>query len=243
MPNSGRRTAHRDTIMLKLIPQQNLKPSPQGGVNLRPGDSVPNLAVPRKLAFHGFLANLKYLLTERHPRISDDAKGGLFLPQHSRASLVDNLKECFRPAPKFANDAVQSLTGTASPGIKTEPQPLYLSLFRHIRDIIVPTKLPPLELTSTPVQVPDIWSKQKAFSGSRAVSVFLHAALVAAALVWSVRQVTTLDAPKTTTVLIAPPYWALRLRRTQRRHRPQRRRRPRTGPRTQSGSHSSCRES
>jgi len=191
--------------MLKLIPQPDLKPSPQDGVKLQPGDSVPNLAVPRKLAFHGFFANLKYLLTERHPRIPDHAKAGVFLPRHSRASLVDNLKEFFRPAPKFANDEVKSLTGAASPGIKAESHPLYLSLFRNIREVILPPKLPPLELTSKPVDVPDIWSKQKAFTGSRAVSAFLHASLIAAALVWSVRQVTTLDAPKTVTVLVAPP--------------------------------------
>lgn len=191
--------------MLKLITQPNSSPSRPDAVKLRPGGSVPNFAVPRKVVSQGFLANLKCLLTERHARTPGEANESALLPQHFRASLFDNLKECFRPAPKGTTDVVTSLRGAASPGIKIEPQPLYLSVFQNIRDVILPPKLPPLELTSKPVEVPEIWSKRKAFSGSRGVSLFLHAVLIAAALVWSIRQVTTLDAPKTATVLIAPP--------------------------------------
>jgi protein TonB len=36
-------------------------------------------------------------------------------------------------------------------------EPWYRSLFRNIRDTVNPPKLPPLELTSTPVPVQDIW--------------------------------------------------------------------------------------
>lgn len=190
--------------MLKLTTQPNLGSHPRE-VKLRPGDSVPNFAVPRNVVSQGFLANLKCLLTERGSRIPGGAQEGALLRQQFRASFADNLKECFRPAPKFTTDAVTSLRGAASPGIKIEPQPLYVSVFRNIRDVILPPKLPPLELTSKPVEVPELWSKQKAFSGSRAVSVFLHAVVIAAALVWSIRQVAILDAPKTATVLIAPP--------------------------------------
>lgn len=191
--------------MLKLITQPNLTAPRPAPMNLRPGQSAPNFALAQNVVSEGFLANLKYLLTKREVVIPADAKGSAFLAQHFRASFVDNLKECFQPTPKFTGNAVLSLRGMASPGIKIESQPLYVSVFRNIRDIMVPCNAPPLELTSKPMEVPEIWSKQKPFSGSRAASVFLHASLIAAALAFSIRQVTTPDAPKSATVLIVPP--------------------------------------
>jgi periplasmic protein TonB len=36
-------------------------------------------------------------------------------------------------------------------------EPFYKSLIQNVKDIINPPKLPPLELTSKPVEVKDIW--------------------------------------------------------------------------------------
>lgn len=190
--------------MLKLITQPNLRVSCSNRLNLRKGEFVPNFALPRNVVSDGVLANLRCLLTEMGGRVPDDAKGSAFLSQHFRATFADNLKECLRPTPKLAGDAVNSLRGATSPGIKIESQPIYVSVFRNIRDVIVPPKAPPLELTSKPMEVPEIWSKQKTFSGSRAASVFLHAGLIAGAMAFSIREVTNLDGPKSATVLIAP---------------------------------------
>src|SRR5436305_7702132 len=48
-------------------------------------------------------------------------------------------------------------------------EPMWKSLFRNVKEALFPEKLPPLRLTSRPVQVGDIWSrgnKKKATVGS-----------------------------------------------------------------------------
>lgn len=192
--------------MLKLITPPNLKDSSSGKVNLRPGGPAPNFAPPRHLRSDGFFANLKYLLTERHPRIPADDTGSAFRQHHFRASFVDNLLEHFRPAPKLTGETVVSLRGKAAPGIKIESQPLLLSVVTNIRDAVVPPKLPPLKLTSKPIEVPEIWSKPRKLSAARVVSVILHVGFAVLALTFGYHEVTNLDSAKpVTTVLIAPP--------------------------------------
>ena len=191
--------------MLKLIIQPTVKISRSVSANLRPSDSAPNFALARNVVSAGLIANLRYLLTARGVTIPGEAKGGAFLPQQFRASFLDNLKEFFRPAPRFTGDPVGSLRGIASPGIKIESQPLYLSILQNIRDAIAPPKLSPLDLTSKPVEIPEIWSKHRRLSVPNVVSVVLHVMLTVLVLVFTVRQVTNPDPVKPVTVLIAPP--------------------------------------
>ena len=191
--------------MLKLITQPTLKVSHPVGLNLRPSDSAPNFALARNVVSEGFLANLKYLLTEGRVVIPGKAEGSAFFAQHFRASFLDNLKVCFQPTPKFTCNVVPSLRGKASPGIRIESQPLYLSLFLNIRDIVAPPKLPPLELTSKPVEIPEIWSKHRRLSAANVVSVILHVSFTVLVFVFTFRQMTDPDLVKSATVLIAPP--------------------------------------
>jgi len=93
----------------------------------------------------------------------------------------------------------------ASPGINIESQPLYLSLLRNIREFVIPSKLPPLELTSKPIEVPEMWSKQRKLSGANLASMTLHVGFTVLAVAFTVRQVTNLDPVKPVTVLIAAP--------------------------------------
>lgn len=192
-------------MMLTLITRPNLKVSRPGGMNLRPCESAPNFALARNVVSEGFFANLKYLLTERGQKIPRDAKGGAFLAGHFRATFFDNLKECLRRTPRATGNTAYSLRGIASPGIKIESQPLYLSVSLSIRDIIVPPKLPPLELTSEPVEVPEIWSRRRKLSGANVASVMLHVSFTVLALAFTFRQVTHSDPVKSVTILIAPP--------------------------------------
>jgi protein TonB len=192
--------------MLKLIPPPNLEDSRSGKVNLRPGGSAPNFAPPRHLRSDGFFANLKYVLTHRHPKTLADDKASAFRQHHFRASFLDNLLEHFRPTPKLTGETVASLRGKAAPGIKIESQPLILSVVTNIRDAIFPPKLPPLELTSKSIEVPEIWSKPRKLSAARVVSVILHVSFAVLVLTFGYHEVTNLDPAKpVTTVLIAPP--------------------------------------
>lgn len=191
-------------MVLKLFPQSNLPMSDSGKLNLRMVDSAPNFGLARRHVSEGFFANLWFVLTHRPEKISGHATTA-FHARHFRSSFTENLKELFRPAPKIKRGTTSSLSGIASRPIKTESHPLALSLLVNIRDAILPSRLPPLELTSEPVDVPEIWSKRKKLTGSRVVSVIVHACLVAAVVVLAARQVTTPDPVKTVTVLIAPP--------------------------------------
>ncbi len=82
--------------------------------------------------------------------------------------------------------------------------PWFKSLVRSIREIIHPPKLPPLEVTSKPVAVKEIWGSyagQEKTAGFS--SVMIHAAVVAVLFTIGSNQAVQ-NAVKQTVVLIAP---------------------------------------
>jgi TonB family protein len=81
------------------------------------------------------------------------------------------------------------------------------SLLRNIKDWLFPEKLPPLRLTSRPVQVREIWthrSPKKAATGSLTVHAFFIAALLVASYI-SLHSTHTFVKPEEHVTLIAPP--------------------------------------
>ncbi|MDP9170925.1 MAG: energy transducer TonB [Acidobacteriota bacterium] len=56
--------------------------------------------------------------------------------------------------------------------------PWYKSLYQSLHDIVKPEKLPPLELTSRPVAVKDIWGLYGADPRTRFYSVAIHAGVI-----------------------------------------------------------------
>ena len=81
---------------------------------------------------------------------------------------------------------------------------VFVSLWKGIKETVNPTKLPPLEVTSRPIAVKDIWG-QTAGNESRSAmgSVFIHGGIVALLILLStskevqklVREITPLAAP------------------------------------------------
>src|SRR6266850_2563459 len=61
---------------------------------------------------------------------------------------------------------------------KNVEEPWFKSLFRNIKDTINPPKLPPLELTSKPVAVKDIWGLYGNKKESGLMSLAIHSAVV-----------------------------------------------------------------
>jgi len=57
--------------------------------------------------------------------------------------------------------------------------PWFVSLYRTVHDLIKPEKLPPLELTSRPIAVKDIWGKDDKDAQSKFISVGIHIAVFA----------------------------------------------------------------
>jgi len=61
--------------------------------------------------------------------------------------------------------------------------PLWQSLFTNIRESLFPKKLPPLQLTSRPVKVADMWGEYRFKKTSAGVSLVIHAAAIAG-IIW-----------------------------------------------------------
>lgn len=73
------------------------------------------------------------------------------------------------------NEADVHLTRLLVAGVE---EPWYRSLFQSIRDIVKPQKLPPLEVTSKPVAVKDIWGLYGKKRSSGVMSLVIHASVV-----------------------------------------------------------------
>src|SRR3954468_9617603 len=83
---------------------------------------------------------------------------------------------------------------------------LFTSLRTNIREALFPEKLPPLQLTSRPVKVRDIWGEYDYSKKSRSWSFVIHVAMVAGLIGVSVigaRQVTKAEEHQSVT-LVAP---------------------------------------
>src|SRR5205809_772115 len=80
------------------------------------------------------------------------------------------------------------------------------SLYRNVKDLLFPEKLPPLRLTSRPVPVREIWSKGH-HKKAAASSLMLHALMVAAVVgitILVVRATKVIAKPEEHVTLIAP---------------------------------------
>jgi len=101
---------------------------------------------------------------------------GAFRPESFGGGFSENLKEWFRPLPRFAR-------GGARSRMEVEWKPWYRVFWENLRDAIAPPKLPPLKVTSQPVKVRDIWSKDERLRQAQAVSFTVHAAVAVLLLV------------------------------------------------------------
>ena len=114
-----------------------------------------------------FFSNLKDFLTERRVKF----RGGqpaVFVPPSFGDGTGSNLKELFRRAPRGSVNSDLLVSWNAGFG----------GLWQNLRDLISPPKLPPLQTTSQPVAVPEIWSKNTQFTRVQALSVTIHVVLL-----------------------------------------------------------------
>lgn len=132
-------------------------------VVLPQGTSAPRLGGAQKPLSRGFISNLKDFLTERPIKVDKNAKGVVFTPPQYGGGVAENFKEWFKPTPK-----------AVSSRMTVDWQPSYKVLWQNVRDLISPPKLPPLQVTSKPVKVKEIWSKDKAFGPSQMIALGVH---------------------------------------------------------------------
>jgi protein TonB len=146
-----------------IAPKWSEPDTPPAKVVLPEGSSAPRLGGTQKPLSRGFVSNLKDFLTERPIKVSGSTEGAVFTPSGFGTGVSENFKEWFKPTPK-----------AVSSRMTVDWQPTSKVLWQNIRDLISPPNLPPLKLTSKPVKVKEIWSKDKAFGPSQAIALATH---------------------------------------------------------------------
>lgn len=129
------------------------------------------IAVARESWWAIFLSNVKEFLTERPIKVPRGTPSSAFQPARFGASLKDNFKEWLQPLPPSARKPIQSDMLVTSQG-------WFAMFWERIREAISPRKLPPLEVTSQPIPVPEIWSKNQQFTKVQALSLAAHVVII-----------------------------------------------------------------
>jgi TonB family protein len=119
----------------------------------------------------GFFSRLHSYFTERPVKVSGNAPNDLRGDTFGQVSLWDNLKDFFRPIPASMRGPIQSR-------MTVEWKPWYRNYWDNLRETISPPKLPPLKVTSKPVKVKEIWTKDEKFGLSQGLSLAVHALLI-----------------------------------------------------------------
>jgi TonB family protein len=85
--------------------------------------------------------------------------------------------------PQHPVEPPQSASGSSAEkplGLLLEWEPWHREFIRQIRELIHPPKLPPLQVTSKPVNVPDIWGSYRQQSRyAKPISVLVHVVVIA----------------------------------------------------------------
>jgi len=153
----------RQETLSTIAPKWSDPATPPPKVTLPAGDTAPRLSGSQKPLSRGFLSNLKDFLAERPIKVTDPGKDAVFTTEGFGAGLADNFREWFKPTPK-----------AVSSRMTVDWQSPYKVMWQNVRDLISPPKLPPLKITSQPVKVKDIWSKDKAFGPAQAIALAVH---------------------------------------------------------------------
>ncbi|HXZ11423.1 MAG TPA: energy transducer TonB [Candidatus Sulfotelmatobacter sp.] len=110
-----------------------------------------------------FLSNVRDFLAERPAKLRAGQATAFDVPKFG-AGLGENLKEWFRSGPRGRVRSDLLVNWNAGFG----------NLWQNLRDAIFPPKLPPLKVSSPPVAVPEIWSKNTQFTRVQALSIAFH---------------------------------------------------------------------
>ncbi len=136
-----------------------------------PSSSVPKFITPKQVVTDGFWSNLKQFLTEKPIKVTVKGRHSTLMPEEYGGGFGDNLKDFFssRPVPKGPLNSRLAVNWGANFG----------GFFYRIKEFISPTKLPPLQVTSKPVKVKDIWSQDENFGWTQVISFGIHGAVFA----------------------------------------------------------------
>jgi len=144
---------------------------------------VPRFVIEQEPWSKGFFSAIKDFLTERPVKLPrTPTRQSVFTEDTFGGGFIENLKEWLRPLPPYARQAARSR-------MEVDWKPWYRAFWENLRDAVAPPKLPPLKVTSQPVKVRDIWSRDEQFRRAQAISLTVHAGLAALLIVPLMRQV------------------------------------------------------
>ncbi len=160
--------------------QQNLNSTSQPAAAARPrAVRLPNFQMPPS---QGFFSRLHEFLTERPVKLPRSTAPAVFSRWgYSGGGFFENLKEYFRPMPPGAR--------TVRSRMIVDQKPFYLVLWEDLHDAIAPPRLPPLKITSQPIKVKDIWTKDTLAPRTATLSLAVHvlcALLISFPVVWRI---------------------------------------------------------
>lgn len=112
-------------------------------------------------------SNLKDFLTERPVKTRGGTPEVFAMPGFGD-NLSANFKEFFHPGARGPVDSGLLVNWEEEPG-----------LWQNLRDMFFPRKLPPLQVTSKPIPVKEIWSKNTQFTRVQALSIAFHVVVLA----------------------------------------------------------------
>ena len=153
-----------------LLPPEFNRPAGSAPAVPVPSSLVPRFAAPKHVVSDGFFSNLKQFLVERPVKLNGAVNSPL-MPSTYGGGFSENLREFFssRPVPKGpVNSRLAVSWGTSFGGFGY-----------RIKEFFSPTKMAPLQVTSKPIKVKDIWSKDENFGWTQILSVGLHVAIMA----------------------------------------------------------------
>lgn len=128
-------------------------------------------ATRRQSWFKGFRSNLRDFLMERPVKVRRGSEPSPFESVQFGSTISDNFKEFLRPIPRSARRKPNS-------DLLLDSKSWFATFWGNIRDTIAPKKLPPLQTTSQPVDVPEIWTKNKQFTKVQALSLAIHVVVI-----------------------------------------------------------------
>ncbi len=138
--------------------------SNRGQINTAP--KVPRFLVEQRPWAQSFFSSLVEFLTEKPVKVRDIGDGAPFTPPKFGAGFGENLKEWMKGGSKVPLPKGQRML--------VEDKPFLRVMYENIRDLINPPKQAPLKLTSKPIPVKSIWSKDENYSKSQVLSLAAH---------------------------------------------------------------------
>lgn len=157
--------------IINLLPPDLTKAKPSSAPNVPVAARVvPRFGAPPHLVSDNFWSNLKQFLTERPIKVRGHYQSPL-MPEAYGGGFGENLKDFFSggSAPKGpVNSRLAVSWGSNFGGFGT-----------RVKEFFFPAKLPPIQVTSKPIKVKDIWSKDENFGWTQIISISIHAAVIA----------------------------------------------------------------